>query len=97
MLVATGFDPNGDPLTYDLLSPTMFGSLVGSGATRTYTPIADYAGPDSFTYRVCDATLCSDPATFSITVRPANDLPILAMDALYTAYENRALRARPRR
>jgi hypothetical protein len=40
-------------------------------ATLVYTPTAGYSGPDSFTYRVLDATGASAPATVSITVLTA--------------------------
>ena len=37
----------------------------------TYTPAANYSGPDSFTYRANDGTADSNVATVSITVTPA--------------------------
>ncbi|HKG45456.1 MAG TPA: DNA/RNA non-specific endonuclease [Pyrinomonadaceae bacterium] len=55
------------------VSPT-HGSLSGSGANRTYTPNANYSGPDSFRFTVRDAgdgtapPLTSAAATVSITV-----------------------------
>ncbi len=42
----------------------------------TYTPDADYHGPDSFTFTAADATLTSAPAMVSITVTPVNDAPV---------------------
>ncbi|MBX3275625.1 MAG: PKD domain-containing protein, partial [Sandaracinaceae bacterium] len=86
-LIMTGFDPNGDAITFEVLTPTVAGTLVGSGPTRTYTPAPDYVGPDAFTYRVCDASLCSAPATFSIQVQIVNRPPVIAMGGFYTAFE----------
>ena len=44
--------------------------------TVTYTPDADYNGPDSFTYTISDGNEGSDTATVSITVNPVNDPPV---------------------
>ncbi len=41
-------------------------------ASVTYTPDADFSGPDSFTYTVNDGTTDSAPATVSVTVNAAN-------------------------
>jgi hypothetical protein len=43
------------------------------GAVLTYTPAADYNGPDSFTFKVNDGAADSTPATVSITVSPVAD------------------------
>lgn len=46
--------------------------VVNPDGTVTYTPATNYAGPDSFTYRVCDRInpiVCAD-ATVDVTVQP---------------------------
>jgi hypothetical protein len=42
----------------------------------TYTPNANYHGPDSFTYTVSDGNGGQDTATVSVTVTPVNDPPV---------------------
>ena len=68
-------DPDGNPLTYSIVAGPAHGSLSGSGASRTYTPAANYNGPDSFTYKANDGTVDSNTATASITVTAVNDPP----------------------
>ena len=74
-VVLSGSDVDGDGLTFAIESGPAHGSLSGTGATRTYTPDANYNGPDSFTYRVNDGTVDSAVATVSIAVTPIDDQP----------------------
>jgi hypothetical protein len=46
-----------------------------SANTVTYTPAANYNGPDSFTFKVNDGQTDSAPATVNITVTPVPDAP----------------------
>ncbi|OGC11767.1 hypothetical protein A3K48_04665 [candidate division WOR-1 bacterium RIFOXYA12_FULL_52_29] len=65
-------DPDGNPLTYSLVSSPTHGSLGAiSGNQVTYTPTAGYTGSDSFTYRANDGTAYSNVATVNITVGSA--------------------------
>ena len=73
-ITLTGSDPEGTALTFTPGTPS-HGTLSGTGATRTYTPAANYNGPDSFTFTASDGSLSSAPATVSITVTPVNDAP----------------------
>ena len=61
-------DPDGDPLTYVIVSPPSHGTLGGTGSSRTYQPAAGYVGPDSFTFKANDGVLDSNTALVSITV-----------------------------
>jgi len=45
-----GRDQDGDPLTYDLISPPSGHTLSGSGADRTYVPPAGFVGDVVFRY-----------------------------------------------
>src|SRR4029079_13027249 len=47
-------------------------TTVNTDRTITYTPAANYAGPDSFTYTATDGLATSNTATVSITVTPSN-------------------------
>ena len=66
ILIAT--DPEGDPLTYTIVTQPANGTAVLTGNTVDYTPDANYNGPDSFTFTANDGTTDSNVATVSIDV-----------------------------
>jgi VCBS repeat-containing protein len=79
-------DPDGDPLTAVLVTGPSHGSLtLNANGSFCYTPAADFAGTDSFTYRASDGTLTSNPATVTISVTAVNDPPTAAGEAYSTA------------
>ncbi|HET8539400.1 MAG TPA: Ig-like domain-containing protein [Anaeromyxobacter sp.] len=69
-------DVDGDVLTYSVVTPPAHGTLAGAGATRTYTPAADFHGSDGFTFAASDGTVSSGPATASLTISSVNDAPV---------------------
>ena len=75
-IILSGSDPDGDPLTYTLLTQPAHGTLSGTVPNLTYTPTLNYNGGDSFTFKVNDGTVDSNTATVSITVTPVNDAPV---------------------
>lgn len=68
-LTLAGSDPDGDALTFTITVQPAHGTLTGTAPALTYTPAANYFGPDSFTYRVGDGRLTAT-ATISLTVQP---------------------------
>ncbi|MCB1802732.1 MAG: tandem-95 repeat protein, partial [Gammaproteobacteria bacterium] len=58
--------------------------------TFTYTPAADYNGPDSFTYSITDANGDVSTATVNLTVDPTNDVPV-AVDDNFNVDEDQSL------
>ena len=82
-ITLTGTDADGNSLTYSVVSGPTHGTLSGTGANQTYTPNADYNGPDSFTYKANDAT-AFNTATVSITVNAVNDAPVANPDTKTT-------------
>jgi hypothetical protein len=75
-ITLTGSDPDGDPLTFSVVSGPDNGTLNGSAPNHTYIPAADFNGSDSFTYISNDGKADSSPATVSITVTGVNDMPV---------------------
>jgi len=67
-LLAT--DPDGDPLTYEIVLEPEHGTLECEGLLCTYTPEAGWSGTDSFTFIANDGMLDSNEATVEITVHP---------------------------
>ncbi len=70
------FDPEGQALSYIVLSAPQFGTLSGEVPNMIYTPNANYHGADQFTFQVNDGELDSEIATVDIRVLPVNDAPL---------------------
>ena len=84
-LLGNDTDVDGDLLTAILLSNPIHGTLtLNTNGSVTYTPFANYNGPDSFTYKASDGVLDSNVATVTITVNAVNDAPVAANDSYST-------------
>ena len=83
-ITLVGIDPDGDALTYIIVTLPLHGTLSGTGADVIYTPEANYSGADSFTFKVNDGTTDSNIATVSIQVTPVNDAPVGEQQSLTT-------------
>jgi putative flippase GtrA len=59
---------NGDTLTYTIATNPGHGTLSGTAPALTYTPTANYAGNDSFTFKVTDNGTASASAVVNIAV-----------------------------
>ncbi|KAA2242645.1 tandem-95 repeat protein [Chitinophaga agrisoli] len=72
----TGNDVDGDVLTYTKATDPAHGVVVvNAGGTYTYTPAADYNGPDQFTIDISDGHGGTTTVTVNITVTAVNDAP----------------------
>jgi hypothetical protein len=73
-----GTDPDGDALTYSIVTPPAHGTFGSFAMYTYYVPDDGYTGPDSFTFTASDGALTSAPATVSITVvaAPPNATPV---------------------
>ena len=76
-ITLTATDVDGNSLTYSVVTGPTHGALSGhADRICTYTPEANYRGPDSFTFRANDGEVDSNIATVSITVTAVNDPPV---------------------
>ena len=77
LFLLRGTDPDGDTLSTIIITGPAHGNVVDLAPqlAQVYHPNPNYFGPDSFTYKVSDGELESDPVTVSITVLPVNDPP----------------------
>ncbi|MGB0087917.1 MAG: cadherin-like domain-containing protein, partial [Planifilum fulgidum] len=77
-------DPNGDPLTAQLVTGPANGTLTfNSDGSFVYTPNAGFTGTDTFTYQASNGVSRSLVATVTITVNATNQPPV-ANDDSYT-------------
>src|SRR5205807_667785 len=95
-IVLTATDADGDTLTFSLVAGPLHGALSGVAPNVTYTPAANYNGPDSFTFKANDGTVDSNEATVrlpgtagnvatvTLTVTPVNDGPVATAQSVTT-------------
>jgi Bacterial Ig domain len=68
-VLANDTDVEGSPLSAAVVTGPAHGSLaLRADGGFTYTPLASFAGTDSFTYRASDGSATSSPATVTVTV-----------------------------
>ncbi len=85
-----GSDPDGDPITYSIVSNGTKGSAIlvdPSTGSFTYEPDTNENGSDSFTFVVNDGSVNSPMATVSVSISAINDAP-LAESAAITVSED---------
>jgi len=73
--------PSGDGgNVWSVVTAPAHGTLIiNVDGTFTYTPAANYNGPDSFTYKICDADgSCTTATLVSLTINPVNDAPVIS-------------------
>ncbi|SDG17401.1 Ig-like domain-containing protein [Pelagibacterium luteolum] len=81
-VLANDSDPDGDVLTVTGVGTPAHGlAIINSNGTITYTPNANYHGPDSFTYTISDGKGGQATASVSVTVNSVNDVPVADADA----------------
>lgn len=80
-------DPNNSSLTYIIVTDPAHGTLSGTGANLTFTPVADYFGADEFTFKVTNGTTESENAVVTINIAEVNDTPVAANDEKTTAQD----------
>ncbi|PYM89215.1 MAG: hypothetical protein DME04_26975, partial [Candidatus Rokuibacteriota bacterium] len=84
-------DVDSPALTAVLASGPAHGALtLNANGGFSYTPAANYNGPDSFTYEARDAVLDSNVATVTITVNAVNHAPVATNDS-FSVNEDTAL------
>ena len=75
-LTLHAIEPDGDGLSYSILTNPANGVLSGTAPNLTYTPNTGFAGTDTFTWRASDGTLDSLVATVTIAATPPNRTPV---------------------
>lgn len=71
----SGRDVDSTDLSYAVVTPPTYGTLSGTAPNLVYTPHADYAGNDSFTFAATADGLSSAPAKITLRLAAVNDPP----------------------
>ena len=78
-ITLTATDPEGNALTYAIVSQPQSGTITDLNedtGSLVYTSDAGFTGKDSFTFKANDGTVDSNTATVTITVNQVNDPPV---------------------
>ncbi|HEX4418160.1 MAG TPA: Ig-like domain-containing protein [Kofleriaceae bacterium] len=81
-VVANDSDPNGDALEIIAITQPAHGSAAIADAHHvTYTPAANYHGPDAFSYTIADPSGATATATVGLVINSVDDPPVAVDDA----------------
>ncbi len=85
----SGSDVDNDALSFRITVQPQTGTVSGTLPNFTYTPNANYAGPDSFRFVSNDGQQDSAEATVALSLTNINDAPTLsAINTLTGAFED---------
>ena len=90
-VLANDSDVDGDALTVTAVTQPANGTASTNGTTVTYTPAANFAGTNSFSYTISDGHGGSATATVTVTVQAGVDLDIARFTVPNTGRVGRAL------
>ena len=81
-LLSNDTDAESNVLTAVKVTDPAYGALtINADGSFIYTPVLNYNGSDSFTYKVNDGSADSNVATVTITIQPVNDAPVATSDS----------------
>lgn len=89
-LVLEADDPDGDPLSFRIVSQPAHGTVGLDGSEATYFPEPGFAGEDVFTYAAWDGATQSNLARVTVSVEPlrcagdCNEDGIVSLDEVVT-------------
>ncbi len=83
-------DAESDTLSAALVSGPAHGLTLNADGSFAYTPLLNFNGTDTFTYKANDGNGDSNAATVTLTVNPVNDAPVANNDA-YSVNEDTPL------
>lgn len=81
----SGTDPDGDSLSYSVVTNPTHGTLGGALPSILYTPAAGYSGSDGFGFVVQDGQTSSAPATVAVVVLSEDAPPMAPFGLVATA------------
>jgi len=76
-----GTDPDGNTLTFRIVSQPAHGRVALSGQSATFIPDSSFAGLDAFTYAAWDGSVQSNLGTVSVSVANEFFVPFYQADA----------------
>ena len=95
-VLSNDIDPDGDPLTVQLVTNVTNGSLnLNVNGGFSYFPNAGFTGQDSFTYTANDAASSSNIATVSIGIAAGGEVSINSTSANATSVSGTAVPVQP--
>jgi hypothetical protein len=80
----SGSDPQGQAITFALVSAGAGQVTILADGSFTYIPVADDNGTDQFTFRVSNGVAQSGIATYTVTITAVNDAPVAQALSLVT-------------
>ncbi|MBI5497687.1 MAG: tandem-95 repeat protein [Deltaproteobacteria bacterium] len=84
-----GADVDGDVLAFAVTTQPQHGTLAGAAGAVSYTPVADYFGPDTFTFTASDpAGALSAAAPVTVDVTPVQDPPVFVSPPTPSGQQN---------
>ena len=84
--VLTGFDADGDPFSYEIVSCRRMANWKGTAPDLTYVPDADFTGSDSLTFRVSDGLADSNVGTIGFLVTAEAEAPLISLSRTNLTY-----------